>query len=438
MTDLLAARLEMSAALAFHIPFAVAGVALPSMILAAEIRARRKGAAGERLLAESWGRLLGVLFAVGAASGTVVGFLLGLLWPGFLVLAGSVVGFAFVVEGFFFFLEAIALGAILYGRNRIPEIVRLGSLAVIGLASFASALLIVSVNAWMNTPSGIEIGPGGRIGEVDLLRVLLPPAFPTEAVHVLSTAFLALSFALLGFHAAGVRKRPESSVHRAGLRIALAFAISFAPLAILTGDASAKHDARRQPSKLAAAEALFETKAGAPLSIGGWPDMENRRMVGAIEIPRMLSFLATGSFSGKVIGLDAFPPEEWPPVPWVHASFQVMVGCGFAMLGIALWGAALWFCPRPLEGRRLFLLAAAIAAPAGFVAIEAGWIVTEVGRQPWVIRGILRTSEAATAVPNLVVPLAVLAIIEGLLAAAVILFLRREWMAASAPPPGAP
>jgi cytochrome d ubiquinol oxidase subunit I len=433
MSSLLAARLQMAVSLGFHILFAVAGMAMPLLMLLAEWRYLRSGRAEYRSLSERWAKGTAILFAVGAVSGTVLSFELGLLWPRFMLHAGPLVGMPFSLEGFAFFLEAIALGVYLYGRERVPRAVHFASGAVVAASGVASGVFVVAVNAWMNTPRGFRLLPNGDFADIDLVRAFFTPAFATQAAHMVCAAYSSIAFAVLGIHAFRLLRRPGSELHAAALRVVLPLAIVAAPLQAVTGDAAGKQLAVYQPVKLAAAEALFETARPAPLLVGGLPDMQARRVRFGVEIPSGLSLLAFGDPHAEVRGLEAFPREDWPAVPIVHLAFQVMVACGTALLGVAAWGAWLLLRKQALAAHGRFLAACALVGPLGLVALEAGWIVTEVGRQPWVIQGVLRTRDAVTPMPNLVVPFVACCVVYAFLGAVVALLLARYVLRDEAP-----
>jgi cytochrome d ubiquinol oxidase subunit I len=396
MSDLLAARLQMAISLGFHILFAVAGMAMPLLMVIAEACYLRTGKVLYRQLAQRWAKGTAILFAVGAVSGTVLSFELGLLWPRFMEEAGPLIGMPFSLEGFAFFLEAIAIGIYLYGWDRVSARVHLASGVVVAVSGLLSGVFVVAVNSWMNTPRGFELTPEGEFINVDLWEAFFTPAFPTQATHTAIAAYSSVSFAVLGIHAWRLLHEPGSDFHRAALRVVLPVALISAPLQALTGDFAAKHLADHQPLKLAAAEGLFVTQAGAPLVLGGWPDVEAREMHWALHVPKILSVLAQGDPDAVVVGLDSAPRELWPPVPLVHAAFQVMVGCGVLMLALAGWAGLSLLRRKPLEQNRLFLRAAVLVAPLGLVAVEAGWMVTELGRQPWIIVGVMRVADAVT------------------------------------------
>lgn len=400
--DLMAARLQMAVSLGFHILFAVAGMAMPLLMVLAEWRHQRSGDAIYRELAHRWAKGTAILFAVGAISGTVLSFELGLLWPTFMEHAGPLIGMPFSLEGLAFFLEAIALGIYLYGWDRVSARVHLWSGVVVALSGAASGVLVIAVNAFMNTPQGFTRDAAGQLVSVDLWRAFFTPAFPTQALHMLLAAYCSVGFAVLGIHAWSLWRRGPSRFHAAALKLVLPLLFVVTPLQMLSGDFAAKHIARYQPSKLAAAEALWDTQRRAPLVIGGIPLNGGRELVLGLHVPGALSFLATGDIDGEVIGLSDIPPNDRPPVLVPHLAFQVMVGAGSAMLALVAWAAWLWWKKRDLSTYPRFLALATFAGPLGLIAVEAGWCVTEVGRQPWIIRGVLLVSEAVTPMPGLI------------------------------------
>ena len=426
MDDLLAARAQMAMSLGFHILFAVVGMALPVLMSVAEWRWLRTGEAVYQDLARRWARGAAILFAVGAVSGTVLSFELGLLWPRFMALAGPLIGMPFSLEGFAFFLEAIFLGVYLYGWERVHRWAHFAAGVGVAVSGLASGVFVMAVNAFMNTPDGLRVDTAGRIHDVDVWDAFFSPAFPTQALHMAGAAYASVAFAVLGIHAWRLLRDPQSSFHRAAVRIAFPLALLAAPLQLVSGDLSAKHLHVAQPVKLAAAEGLFRTERGAALAIGGLPNVERAETPYAIRVPYALSFLATGDPHGEVKGLAEFPREEWPPVLVVHIAFQVMVGCGLALLALCALGVVLRLRRQRLEDSRMFLRAAVIVAPLGLVALEAGWVVTEVGRQPWILRGLMRTADAVTPMPGLAVPFAVFTLLYVFLGVVVLGALRRH------------
>jgi cytochrome bd ubiquinol oxidase subunit I len=403
MTDLLAARLQMAFSLGFHIIFAEIGVALPVMMTIAEWRWLRTGDEVYLDLAKRWAKGTAILFAVGAVSGTALSFELGLLWPRFMELAGPLIGLPFSLEGFAFFTEAIFIGVYLYGWDRISTRMHLAAGVLVALSGAAGTVFVLMVNAWMNTPVGFEI-VNGKLTSIDPLEALHSAAAFPQALHMLLAAYASTGLAVAGVHAWLLRRDSSSTFHRHALAVALCVGAPAALLQPLSGDISARLVARTQPVKLAALEGQFETERGAPLRLGGIPDEAARQTRWAIEVPRGLSLLAFHDVDAEVRGLNDFPQDEWPPISIVHASFQLMVALGTAMAVVSLWAVWTAWRHRTLVGQRHLLAAIAAVAPFGFVATEAGWVVTEVGRQPWVVQGVIRTADAVTPMPGLWIP----------------------------------
>lgn len=429
MTDLLAARSQMAVSLAFHIVFAVIGIGMPVLMVIAERRWLATRDPHYLELARRWAKGTAILFAVGAVSGTVLSFELGLLWPRFMEFAGPIIGMPFSLEGFAFFMEAIFLGIYLYGWDRISERAHLWAGVLVALSGALSGIFVVIANAWMNAPTGFTLVNGVATG-IDPLRALLTPAAFPQALHMTLAAYAATAFGAAGIHATMLLRQPGNAFHLRGLRVALLMAIPAALLQPLSGHHSAGFVAATQPAKFAAMESLFETRAGAPLLIGGWPDPASREVHYGLEVPGALSFLATNDFGATVAGLDQVPRADWPNVRVTHVAFQVMVGCGALMVLAALLGWRALAQRNDLAGHRRLLRLLVVAAPAGFLATEAGWVVTEVGRQPWVIQGVLRTADAVTPMPGLIVPFLGFTALYVLLAVAVVWLLRRQILGA--------
>lgn len=423
--DLLAARLQMAVSLAFHIIFAVVGIAMPLMMVIAEWFWLQTGEEVYLMLTKRWAKGTAILFAVGAVSGTVLSFELGLLWPNFMGWAGSIIGMPFSLEGFAFFTEAIFLGIYLYGWQRVSPRMHILAGILVALSGAASGIFVVIANAWMNTPTGFRLVEGRPVDIDPIAAMLNPAAFP-QTLHMILAAYAATGFAVAGIHAFLLLRDPRNLFHRRALSIALIMGGITAILQPLSGDVLARTVVRNQPLKLAAFEGQFETKSGAPLRIGGIPDVEAGITRYAIEIPYGLSLLAFHDPQATVKGLQAFPRDQWPPVKIVHIAFQIMVAAGFLMMGIALWGMWLLWQRRTFSDSRWFLRAVTAATPLGFIAIEAGWIVTEVGRQPWIIYGVMRTAEAVTPMPGLVIPFVTFTLLYLFLATVVLWLLRNQ------------
>lgn len=400
MDDFLAARLQMAFSLGFHIVFACIGMVMPFFMSLAHFYWLKTKKTVYRDVTKAWSAGVAIFFATGAVSGTVLSFELGLLWPKFMEHAGPIFGMPFSLEGTAFFIEAIALGFYLYGWNRLNPWFHWATGVVVGISGLLSGILVVAANAWMNSPAGFDYIDGQYLN-IDPVKAMFNDAWFSQALHMTVAAFVSTGFAVAGVHALMILKGKNVAFHSMAFRIAAIFATVFACLQPLSGDISAKDVAKRQPAKLAAMEAHFHTERNAPLIIGGIPDTARKTVDYAIRIPGLLSFMTTGDFNGEVKGLDSIPKEDQPPVAVTHYAFQIMVGLGMAMVGIALlYFLALWKKKSWLRSNWLLKLFV-LATPMGFIALEAGWTVTEVGRQPWIIHGVMRTADAVTPMPGI-------------------------------------
>jgi cytochrome d ubiquinol oxidase subunit I len=425
MNDLLAARSQMGMSLAFHIIFAVVGIGMPLLMVVAE---RRWLATGDEVyleLAKRWSKGTAIMFAVGAVSGTVLSFELGLLWPRFMEFAGPIFGMPFSLEGFAFFVEAIFLGIYLYGWDRLSGRAHLWAGIVVALSGALSGIFVVIANAWMNTPTGFTMTDGRPTG-IDPIAAIFNPAALTQTIHMILAAYAATAFGVAGIHAFLLLRKPMNTFHRHALTVSLLVGGPAALLQPLSGDRSAKMVAQHQPAKLAAMEGHFRTESAAPLIIGGIPDEDAGQTRYAIRIPFLLSVLAHGNPQAEVTGLDRVPRDEWPNVLLVHLSFQLMVGLGTFMMAITAWAAWLAWRGRELAEHRGFLRSVALATPMGFLAVEAGWMVTELGRQPWIIHGVMRTADAVTPMPGLIVPFTLFTLLYCALSVAVVWLMYRQ------------
>ncbi len=418
MSDLLASRSQMAMSLGFHIVFAALGIAMPALMAMAEWRWLKTGNEDYLELAKRWSKGTAILFAVGAVSGTVLSFELGLLWPSFMERAGPVIGPLFGLEGFAFFTEAIFLGIYLYGWSRIPPRAHFLAGLIVAASGTASAMFVVTVNAWMNAPTGFDI-IDGRVTNVRPLVPFLHPFAFHETLHMLLAAFAATGFLVAGIHAFLLLRYPSNRLHKPALIMALIVGGVPAILQPVSGDLIARAVADHQPAKLAAMEALFVTEAGADFVLFGLPDVARQTVDYAVVIPRGLSLLLHGHPHAVVPGLDRIPRLDWPPVAVTHIAFQVMVACGIIMAGVTIWASWRWWNNQLGEDRWLLRMLVA-TAPLGFIAIEAGWVVTEVGRQPWIIQGLLRTSQAVTPMPGLWIPMVTFSALYLLLAGVVV------------------
>lgn len=385
--------------LAFHILFATVGVGIPIFISVAELIGIRKNDPHYSLMARRWTRGFVITVAVGVVTGTCIGLQLSLLWPEFMRFAGNVISLPLFLETFAFFFEAIFLGIYLYTWNRFsnPYLHWLLTLPIV-IGSSASALFITMVNGFMNTPQGFTL-ENGMLTHLDPLAAMFNPATPSKVAHVLSSAYLASAFVLAMIAAFSMLRGRTNDYNRKSIRLNMKLGLILAAATIWIGDLSAIFLAEEQPEKLAAAEWHFETGNRASLIIGGRLDPDTNEVSGAIEIPSMLSLLATHDPNGTVIGLNDFPQDEWPPL-YVHYLFDAMVGIGFYLLAVPVVFLVLSRMKRWNVYNRWVLGAILAGGPFSLLAIELGWFYAEVGRLPWILRGYMRVSDAATTNPN--------------------------------------
>ncbi len=409
MSNEMAARAQTGMSLGFHILFAVLGVGMPLLLLIAEGLGLRYHDAVWYTLARRWSKAFAILFIIGAVSGTVLSFEFGLLWPRFMGFSTAVIGLPFALEGFMFFIEAIFLGLYLYGWTRLSPLAHWLCSIPIAVAGAGSTWFIVTVNSWMNTPAGFTL-VNGKPADINPIAAIFNPSTPYSTLHMLLAAYEATGFGVAAVYALFMLRGRREAYLRRGMSLGLIVGSIVAPIQIFVGDLSAKAVAQMQPTKLAAMEALFQTTQGAPEQIYGWPDLAQRKLIAPLQIPDLLSWLATGSPNGTVQGLEATPVADWPPVLVVHYAFDTMVGIGFMMAFVAAlyWGQYFYrrFVRKQSDAmplNRLTLLAVVAGGPLTFAAIELGWITTEFGRQPWIIYNIMRVSDAVTSAPGVIV-----------------------------------
>ncbi|WP_329519310.1 cytochrome ubiquinol oxidase subunit I [Spirillospora sp. NBC_01491] len=427
--DFMAARQQMAFTLGFHIVLASIGIGLPAITLLAEWRALRTGDPVYAELARRWMKAAGVLFAVGAVSGTVLSFEMGTLWPGFMDKYGQVFGAAFALEGIAFFIEAIFMGIYLYGWDRLsPRVHFLTGIPVV-IAGLLSASFVLTVNSWMNQPRGFKL-VDGEVTDVNPLAAMFNPATPVQAVHLILASLMVCGFivasvyavALLRDHRAGRVDR----YHRLGFAIPFSLGAVCAPLQVVVGDWAIRFVADNQPAKFAAMEGVEHTEAGVPFRFA------------VFEIPNALSMMLKFDAHATLRGMDSIPADVRPPAEVVKTSFEIMIALGMALLALAAWWALSWWLRRraagrtgDLDGRRelpwkpWFLRAATLTGVAAAIAMEAGWTTTEVGRQPWIVYGVMRTEEAVNPSPGLRWGLYIVVGVYAVLAAATISVLRR-------------
>ncbi|PWS26648.1 cytochrome ubiquinol oxidase subunit I [Pedobacter yonginense] len=400
MDDFLAARSQMALSLGFHIIFSCIGMVMPFFMAVSHYKWLKTNDEVYKNVTKAWSKGVAIFFATGAVSGTMLSFELGLLWPKFMEHAGPIFGMPFSLEGTAFFIEAIALGFFLYGWNKLNKWFHWFTGMVVGVSGLASGILVVAANSWMNSPAGFDF-ENGKYLNIDPIQAMLNKAWFSQALHMCLAAFTATGFAVAGVHALMILRNSNKAFHLNAFKIAAIFACIGALLQPLSGDISAKDVAKRQPAKLAAMEALYKTQKPAPLLIGGIVNEKDSTVKMAIEIPGALSFLAHGDFKSEVKGMDQIPKNEQPPVAITHYAFQTMVGIGTLLLLIALIYFFTLFKKKLLTEKRWLLKMFVLAIPLGYIALEAGWVVTEVGRQPWIIYGIMRTKEAVTPMPGI-------------------------------------
>ena len=408
---------------AVHIPLVCFGIAFPALVLFVEWLHRRSGDELYLVLAKRWSKVMLALFAVGVITGTILSFEMGLLWPNFTATFGSVFGLGFAIEGFSFFMEAIFIGIYVYGWEPLSPRLHFASGIPVVIAGFTGSLMVISVNAWMNHPSGFRLH-GGKVVDVDPLAALFGNSYLWhELVHMYVAAYIVTGFLVAGVYAIERLRGSWGRYQRTALAIPLTVAALAAPVQVLVGDWAARDVARSQPVKLAAIEGLAKTTRGASEHVLGW--YTGGQVRDGIAIPKLLSLLAFHNPNATVKGLDTVSPARRPPVNVVRVAFQLMVGIGTAL---ALLGVA--YLVVRTRRRRLpqsvwFYRALAVAGPLSVVALISGWIVTEVGRQPWVVYRVMLTSHAVTGAGGIPVGYATLALVYAGLAAAVLWVLRR-------------
>jgi cytochrome bd ubiquinol oxidase subunit I len=426
MSTLLAARAQMGTSLAFHIIFSVLGVGLPLLLCIAEGLALARKDPVWMTLARRWAKAAVIIFAIGAVSGTIVEFELGLLWPTYIRFIGAVIGPLFAFEGFAFFLEAIFFGIYLYTWDILPPRIHWLCSFPIWIGGLASTWFIVTTNSWMNTPTGFEF-TNGQLTGIDSLQAIANPSTPYQTVHMALACYAACGFGVAAVYAVAMLFRKPNEYYRKGLLLGMAMGGIAIPLQIVSGDFNARYLVTAQPAKLAAMEGVFQTSSHVPLNIGGIPDPKTQKFYLSIPIPDGLSLLATYSPDGVIRGLNSFPPQDRPnPIP-VHLSFDGMVASGFFALLVAVVFWLLYFIrKRVIPEQRWLLWGITLAAFLSFVAVELGWMVTEEGRQPWVIYNYLRTSQAVTTAPFLNISFLIFSLIYVILAITMIVLLLRE------------
>ncbi|MCW3066696.1 MAG: cytochrome d ubiquinol oxidase subunit [Solirubrobacterales bacterium] len=439
-SNLLAAREQMAFTLGFHIVLASMGIAFPAMTLIANWRGLRRRDEAALDLARRWSKTMAVLFAVGAVTGTVLSFEMGLLWPGLMGRFGGVFGASFAIEGIFFFTEAIFIAIYLYGWKRLSPWAHFWAGVPIVVAGIGGALSVVSANSWMNQPAGFRLDAAGTVTHVAPLSAIFNRATAYEVPHMILGAYMVTGFLVASVYAVGWLRGRRDRHHRLGFAIPFTVAALAAPVQIFVGDTAARAIAHHQPAKFAATEYVTKTGGHQPEYLGGY--YSGGKVHLAVKIPDADSLLVGFSASKKVIGLDAIPPADRPPSPTLlHLAFQLMVGVGFALLALGAWWGIAWRRRRGPPESQWFWRAAAISGVAAIVALECGWIVTEVGRQPWIVWHVLRTHDAVTTAHGLWWVFAGTVLLYAALGATTVVVLRmlaRRWRAGELDEPDIP
>jgi cytochrome d ubiquinol oxidase subunit I len=431
--NLYPARMQMAFSLGWHIIFSCFGIAFPVLTVFVEWRGHKRGNPALTDLAHTWAKAMGVLFAAGAVSGTLLSFEMGILWPGLMDRFGEIFGFPFVLEGYAFFIEAIFVGIYLFGWNRLSPRAHMLSAIPMIISGAAGAFFVVAANAWMNNPTGFTLDAGGRVVDARPWAAMFGPSTWPQVVHMLLAAYMVTGFVVASVYAIGMLRGRRDRRHLFGLLVPLTFAAIITPVQIGVGDWIASTVAENQPTKLAAMEALYATSDRVPLSLGGL--YYDNELHYAIKIPWGLSLLIHHDINGVVQGLDATPVDERPPVNVVHLAYNLMVGIGSALLLLALVFAFTWWRRRRLPESVWFLRAVAVAGVGAVLAMESGWVTTEVGRQPWIVYGILRTAEAVSPAPGLFLGFYAVLAIYLVLTALTVIVLRRLANAHDTPAP---
>jgi cytochrome bd ubiquinol oxidase subunit I len=394
-SNLLAAREQMAFTLGFHIVLSCLGVALPATILVANYIGLKRGEEAAIELAKRWSKAMALTFAVGAVTGTVLSFEFGLLWPHFMDRFGAAFGIAFAIEGIFFFIEAIFLAIYIYGWKRLGGWAHFWSGVPMVITGIGGAFSVVAANSWMNQPQGFTLDAAGKVADVEPIDVLLNPATGYEAPHMILAAYMVVGFLVASIYAVGMLKGRRDRLHRLGLLIPLTIGLIATPVQLFVGDTAAREVADHQPAKFAAMECIQESGTHQTEYLGGICTAEGVK--GAIGIPDLDSYLVGFSADTRVVGLNDIPEDERPPAnTLLHLAFDTMVGIGTTLLALGVWTAIVWWKRRDIPQTPWFLRIVAVTGAASILALWCGWIVTEVGRQPWIVQGYMRTSEAVT------------------------------------------
>jgi cytochrome d ubiquinol oxidase subunit I len=427
--DLSAARSQMAFTLGFHIVLACIGVGFPAIILIANYLGLRRNDPVALELAQRWSKVAAVTFVVGAITGTVLSFEMGLLWPEFMRRFGDVFGLPFALEGIFFFTEAIFIAIYIFGWKRLSPWLHFWTGVPVAIAGLGGAWSVVAANSWMNQPDGFKLNSDGTVTDVSPLDAFFNGAVAYEAPHMILAAYLVTGFLVASVYAVGMLRGRRDRHHRLGLLIPLTVAVIITPIQFMVGDTAARSIAKDQPIKFAAMECVQTTHTHVTEYLGGRCTSDGVK--GGIGIPGLDSWLVGFSTDTEVIGLDSVPPEDRPPAnTLLHWAFDAMVGICSVLILLGLWLGISWWRKRDIPKTPWFLRAVAVSGVAAIVALECGWIVTEVGRQPWIVYEVMRTKDAVTDASGIWVSLSVVIVLYAALGTATVVVLRamaRRW-----------
>lgn len=395
------ARAQMAFTLAVHIILVPLGVSWAFMVLIANYRGIKKGDGDAMRLAQRWSKYMAVTFAVGAVTGTVLSFEFGLLWPRFMGQWGDAFGIPFAFEGLFFFTEAIFVGIYIYGWRRLKPWAHFWTGVPIVLTGILGSASVVAANAWMNSPQGFTLDESGAISSVDPIAVIFNPAMPLHSLHMILAAYIVGGFLVASVYAAGMLRGRTDRYHRLGFIIAFTVAAVVMPFQMAVGDGLARWVFNNQPVKFAAIELVVETSSNVPEIILGRLH-DDGTVTGGIRIPGLASWLSDPSTGTDTViqGLNSVPAEDRPTtrqVNTVHLAWDVMLGLGTFLLLLSLWYGVVWLFRRDIPKSKVFMVLAASSGVLSIITMEAGWIVTEVGRQPWIVYNLMRVEDGATA-----------------------------------------
>lgn len=422
----LLARIQFAFTVSFHIIFPAFTIGLSAFIATLELMWLRSGHQHYHTLARFWTKIFAVSFAMGVVSGIVLSYQFGTNWSRFSEVVGNTIGPLIGYEVLTaFFLEATFLGIMLFGWNRVPRWLHALSTVIVAVGTLLSAFWILSANSWMQTPTGFELRDGIAY-PASWFDIIFNPSFPYRLVHMVNAAYLTTAVVVLAVGAryllAGIFDREARTMIRMGLTMT----VVMAPLQLLIGDLHGLNTLEHQPAKIAAMEAHWDGSKPAPFVLFAWPDQKNERNLAAISIPKAGSLILTHDPNGLFPGLKDFKPEDRPPVAPVFFAFRLMVGIGLFLIALAAVGTVLWWRERLFRSDR-YLKVTGHSWPLGFIAILAGWIVTETGRQPWLVQGVLRTADAASPVsaPTVALSLVLFILVYTVVFSTGILYVRR-------------